>query len=86
MLRSPGVSHLLLRQITLHLLLCTCAAAERRMRDDNESEMILGDPWDKSGSLGVKSALLGSTRYHSCSKSCPRVFSLLKMIIKISLR
>jgi hypothetical protein len=72
-LYSLNASYLLLRQLTLHLLLCTCAAAERQLRDDNESEMILGDPWDKSGSLGVKSALLGSTRYHSCSKSCPRV-------------
>ena len=34
------------------------------MRDDNESEMILGVLWDKSGSLGVKSVHLGPTRYH----------------------
>ncbi len=35
--------------------------------DDNESEMILGVNWDNWVSLGVKSALLGSTRYHRVS-------------------
>ena len=66
-LRFLSASHLLLSQITLISELCSPAAAERHIRDDNESEMILGNPGDKCGSLGVKSALLGSTRYHRVS-------------------
>jgi hypothetical protein len=68
--------YMLLRQIQLHLCYALLPLLHTFVFDDNESEIILGDLWDKSESRGVKSVLLGSTRYHSCVKS-------LKMIIKI---